>query len=126
MTESTFNILHNLLNDITCGKHNRSFPFSWCRSQRDIFILQDIPKYSSLLSAKQLTDVGRMQWERVLAQELDNAVADGWRQSGSSEPFVRGPVDLRFALWSMMSHSALPLNGHVFLTTNIKQMMRNL
>lgn len=37
-----------------------------------------------------------------------------------------GLDDPHFALWSMMSHRALPLNGHVFLTTNIKQMMRNL
>lgn len=37
-----------------------------------------------------------------------------------------GLDDPHFALWSMMSHTALPLNGHVFFTTNIKQMMRNL
>lgn len=60
---------------------------------------------------------------------LDSAEADGSKQSGSVQrpPLGGGGLDdPHFALWSMMSHTALPLNGHVFFTTNIKQMMRNL
>ena len=62
-----------------------------------------------------------------LAQYLDSTVADGWRQPGSVQsPQSGGLDDPHFALWSMMSHKALPLNSHVFFTTNIKQMMRTL
>lgn len=62
-----------------------------------------------------------------LAEHVDDAVADGCRQSGSVQSPRPGELDNpHFALWSMMSHEALPLNSHVFFTTNIKQMMRNL
>lgn len=64
-----------------------------------------------------------------LTRYLDSAVADGSKKSGSIQsPLLGGwgHDDPHFALWSMMSHMALPLNGHVFFTTNIKQMMRNL
>lgn len=60
---------------------------------------------------------------------FDSTVTDGSKKSGSVQnPLLggRGHDDPHFALWSMMSHMALPLNGHVFFTTNIKQMMRNL
>lgn len=45
-----------------------------------------------------------------------------WR----SESWAHGELDEpHAALWWMMSREALPLNGHVFLTTNIQQMMRS-